>query len=75
MGRPFQASLVAGDGKIYFTNLDGGIAVVKASPKFQILARNGLGEAIVASPAISNGQIFIRGEKHLFCIQGSKGSK
>jgi hypothetical protein len=42
-------------------------------PKFEMLARNNLGETIVASPAIAHGQIFIRGEKHLYCIE--EGSK
>jgi outer membrane protein assembly factor BamB len=73
MGRTFQASLVAGDGKVYYTNLEGGVTVVKAGPKFEVLAKNELGESIVASPAISNGQIFLRGQKHLFCIGPKKG--
>ena len=65
----YHASLVAGDGKLYFTNLEGVTSVVRAGPKFQLLARCSLGEAIVASPAISSGQLFFRGEKHLFCIE------
>jgi outer membrane protein assembly factor BamB len=72
MGRSFQASLVAGDGKVYYTDLEGGVTVVKAGPKFQVLARNEVGEMVVASPAVSNGQIFLRGQKHLFCIQEKK---
>jgi len=68
MGGRYQASLAAGDGKVYYTNLDGVISVVKAGPKFQVLAKNKLGESIVASPAIADGQLFLRGEKHLFCI-------
>jgi outer membrane protein assembly factor BamB len=68
LGKSFQASLVAGDGKVYYPNLDGGITVMKAGPRPIVLARNELGEMIVASPAIANGRIFIRGEKHLFCI-------
>ena len=42
--------------------------VVKPDPKFVRVARNELGEPCFASPAISQGQLFIRGEKHLFCI-------
>jgi outer membrane protein assembly factor BamB len=68
MGKSFLASLVAGDGKIYYPNLEGGVTVIKAGPKFEVLAKNELGEAIVAAPAIANGAIFIRGAKHLFCI-------
>ena len=42
--------------------------VVRAGAKFELLADNVMGETIVASPAISDGQIFLRGEKHLFCV-------
>ena len=53
LGGRYQASPVAGDGKVYFTSLDGVVTVVKAGPKFEVLAQNDLGEGIVASPAIS----------------------
>ncbi|MBY0527530.1 MAG: hypothetical protein K2R98_29305 [Gemmataceae bacterium] len=67
-GRTHRRRALAGDGKIYCTNLEGAISVVKAAPKFELLARNQVGETIVASPAVSNGQLFLRGEKHLYCI-------
>lgn len=70
IGGNYRASLVAGDGKVYFANLEGDVTVIEAGPKFQRLAKNNLGEAIVASPAVAHGQLFIRGEKHLFCIGG-----
>jgi outer membrane protein assembly factor BamB len=68
LGKTFQASLVAGAGKVYYTSVEGQVIVAKAGPRFTILAKNDLGETLVASPAISNGQVFIRGQKHLFCI-------
>jgi outer membrane protein assembly factor BamB len=68
MGKSFQASLLAGDGKVYYPNVEGGVTVLKAGAKFEIVAQNEIGETLVASPAISNGEIFIRGAKHLFCI-------
>jgi outer membrane protein assembly factor BamB len=68
IGGRYHASPVAGDGKLYYTNLQGVVTVVKAGPKFEVLARNSLGESVVASPAIAQGQLFIRGEKHLYCI-------
>jgi outer membrane protein assembly factor BamB len=68
MGQQYHASPVAGDGKVYFPSREGVVRVVHAGPAFQLLAANDLGEAIVASPAISGGAIFLRGEKHLFCI-------
>ncbi len=42
--------------------------IIKPGPQFMRVAQNELGEATYASPAISDGQIFLRGAKHLFCI-------
>jgi outer membrane protein assembly factor BamB len=64
----FHASLVAGDGKVYFTSMEGAVSVVKAGKEFELLSRNEMGETIMASPAVSGGQLFLRGDKHLFCI-------
>jgi outer membrane protein assembly factor BamB len=76
-GRPpvpatFTASPVAFDGKILITSEDGDTFVVKAGPKHEVLRTNSLGEPVYASPAIANGRIFIRGEKHLYCIGSGK---
>jgi outer membrane protein assembly factor BamB len=68
LGGNYRASPVAGDGKIYFTNLEGVVTVVKSAPEFEVLSRNDMQEALTASPAISGSQIFLRGEKHLFCV-------
>lgn len=65
----FTASAVAGDGKLYFTNEAGATYVVKAGPAFELLAVNRLDEEVLASPAISRGALFIRTEKHLYCIR------
>ena len=54
----FFASPVAADGKIYFLSQTGETVVVKAGRVPQILARNDLAERLVASPAVSGGQIF-----------------
>jgi outer membrane protein assembly factor BamB len=70
LGEQYHASPVAGDGKIYFASKEGVVRVVAAGPEFKLLAANDLGEDIIASPAISEGEIFIRGAKHLFCIGG-----
>jgi outer membrane protein assembly factor BamB len=69
LGDSYHASPVAGDGKIYFTSKEGLVHVVKAGADMEILAANDLGETIVASPAVSQRQIFLRGDKHLFCVQ------
>ena len=47
---------------------DGTVTVVKAGPMFQVLAENKLPDEIAASPAISNGRIYLRGWKALYAI-------
>jgi len=69
----YTASPVAADGKIYFTGEESCVRVVRAGSKFERLAVNPLGEACLATPAISDGMIFIRTEHHLFGL-GRKGS-
>lgn len=64
----FSASAVAFDGKIFLTSEDGDTFVVKAGPTHEVLATNSLGEPVYASPAISDGMLFIRGEKTLYGI-------
>jgi outer membrane protein assembly factor BamB len=64
----FFASPVAADGKIYFASQTGETFVVKAGRVAEILGRNDLGERLVASPAISNGRIFLRSDARLFAI-------
>jgi outer membrane protein assembly factor BamB len=59
---------VLADGKIYITNEDGVTAVVKAGPTFELLAHNDFDDYTLSSPAISEGQIFIRTAKFLYCI-------
>ena len=64
----FSASPVAGGGHVYFVSESGDTVVVKGGRQPQIVARNVLGERAVASPAISNGQVFVRTDKHVFAI-------
>lgn len=63
-----HASLVSANGLVYFLNDDGVMNLVKPGPEFQLIARNELGEKCFASPAISEGQIILRGERSLFCV-------
>jgi outer membrane protein assembly factor BamB len=70
LGEQYHASPVAGDGKIYFPSKEGVVRVIRAGPTFELLAANDLGETVVAAPAIAHGALFVRGERHLFCIQG-----
>jgi outer membrane protein assembly factor BamB len=69
-----HASPVLVGGLVCFINDDGVINVVKPGPAFDRVAQYELGEACYASPAISDGQVFLRGFKHLFCL-GRPGAK
>ena len=64
----YSGSPVLGDGKIYVTNEEGLTSVVKAGPNFEILAENPLNDYCLSSPAISDGQLFIRTTTNLYCI-------
>jgi outer membrane protein assembly factor BamB len=67
-GGSFSASPVAADGKLYLTSEDGDVFVVRAGPKYELLATNPMSQVIMATPAIANGVIFIRGLKDVFAI-------
>ncbi len=64
----FTSSAVAYDGKILLTSEDGDTFVIKAGPKHEVLATNSLGEVVLSSIGIADGKLFIRGDKHLYCI-------
>jgi outer membrane protein assembly factor BamB len=64
-----SASPVYADGKLYFASEDGDVFVVRAGPKFELLATNPMGEVLMATPAIADGTIFIRGEHDVFAIK------
>lgn len=63
-----HASLVSANGLVYFLNDDGVMNVVRPGPEFVRVARNEIHERCFASPAISGGQMFLRSDRHLFCI-------
>lgn len=64
----YSASPILADGKIYVTSEEGLTSVIKAGPAFEVLAENPLDDYTLSSPAVSNGQIFLRTAKHLYCI-------
>ncbi len=68
LGRHHSASPVLIDGHFYFPDDDGTTWVLKASERFEVVAKNKLGEECYASPAVSRGQLFIRGLSNLYCI-------
>lgn len=69
MGTPASASMVAADGVVYAANEDGEVYVFKPGPKYEQLAVNPMGETVMATPAISDGTLFIRGARHLFAVR------
>jgi outer membrane protein assembly factor BamB len=68
VGGGFTASPVAADGYLYFTSEEDGVFVVKAGPHFELLAVNPMPEACMATPAIADGMIFVRGQHHLWAF-------
>ena len=73
-GSGFSASPVASDGKIYLSSEDGEIFVARAGGKFEILARNDMGEPVMATPAISGGLLIVRGQRHVWAIGQPRGT-
>jgi outer membrane protein assembly factor BamB len=67
-GGGFSSSPVAADGRVYLSSEDGDMFVVKAGTGYELLATNPMGERLMATPALSNGRMFVRGEHHLFAI-------
>jgi outer membrane protein assembly factor BamB len=61
-------SLVAGAGRLYVTNHAGDTLVFKGDSSFEVLAKNKIGERVLSSCAVSDGDIFIRSYQHLWCI-------
>jgi outer membrane protein assembly factor BamB len=67
LGMQYSSPVLA-DGLVYMPSDEGVITVIKPGPKFEYIAKNPIGERMNASPAISNGKIYLRGYQHLFCI-------
>lgn len=69
LGNHYSASLIHANGLAYFIADNGITKIVRPGDKLNVVAENKLGEFTFASPAFSQGQLFIRGEKNLYCIQ------
>jgi outer membrane protein assembly factor BamB len=68
VGSGFSASPVAADGRIYLTSEDGDIIVIAAGREFKKLGSSSVGELVMATPALSDGTMFVRGVSTLFAI-------
>jgi len=64
----YFSSPVAGDGKVYAASVRGVVTVLAAGDVFRVLARNDLQDAIVATPALFDGKIYLRTKKHLYAF-------
>jgi len=64
----YYASPVAGDGKIYAQGENGFLVVLRQGPKLEVLAKNDMGDACVATPAIADGRLYVRTLKKLYCF-------
>jgi len=64
----YSSSPVAADGKIYFANEDGKVSVLAAGGDWEVLSTGDFGEGIFATPALSDGRIFLRTDEALYCF-------
>ncbi|MBN8729508.1 MAG: PQQ-binding-like beta-propeller repeat protein [Acidobacteria bacterium] len=65
----YYASPVAGDGKVYLVSQEGKVSVLKAGAEWEVLAVNDLGDECSATPALSNGRLFVRTRGWLWGFQ------
>ena len=70
----FSASPIAADGKLYLASQDGDVLVVKAGPVYELLATNPMGQPLMATPAISEGVLFIRSESFMYAVAEKAGA-
>jgi outer membrane protein assembly factor BamB len=68
-GTGASASLIAAPHRVYATNEDGEVYVIRASRTYEERAVNRMGEPVMATPAASGGTLFIRGTNHLFALR------
>lgn len=68
----YRASPTYAAGNVYVASRNGTFTVIKAGPKFQQVARNNLNDAFTASPAFSNGRLYLRGFANLYAIEEGK---
>jgi outer membrane protein assembly factor BamB len=68
----FLASPVAADGKVFLSNSEGKIAVLKAGAQWSVIGVNDLGEDVHATPALSDGRIYVRTHGALYCFAAIK---
>lgn len=68
----YYASPIAAGGYIYVPGENGYIVVLKAGPQVEVLAKNDLGDSIIATPAIANNRLYVRTLRKLYCFAENK---
>jgi outer membrane protein assembly factor BamB len=72
----FKASPVAVNGRLYLSSEDGDVIVVRMGEKFEVLATNTLADqSFIATPAVVEGDMYLRSTTHLFCIREGSGKQ
>jgi outer membrane protein assembly factor BamB len=64
----FSASPVAANGKLYLSSEDGDVFVVKAGRQYELLSRNSMGQPLMATPALTEGMLILRGENAIYAL-------
>ena len=67
----YYASPVAADGKVFLASTEGKVTVLKAGAEWEVLAVNQIGDEIAATPALSNGRVYIRTRGAMYCFSVS----
>jgi outer membrane protein assembly factor BamB len=62
------ASPVGAGGRVYIPGREGSTLVIRNAPTYQVLAKNDLQDGFDASPALVDGEIYLRGNRYLYCI-------
>lgn len=71
----FSASPVAANGKLYLSSEDGDVFVVKAGRQYELLSRNTMGQPLMATPALAEGMLIVRGENAIYALGERKTTR
>src|SRR6201988_3141927 len=71
----FSASPVAADGRLYLASEDGDVFVVKAGRQYELLSKNVTGQPLMATPAITQGMLIVRGDNAIYALGQRKTAK
>src|ERR1700754_1996630 len=71
----FSASPIAADGKLFLASEDGDVFVVKAGRQYELLSRNVMGQPLMATPALSEGMLIVRGQDAIYALGERKTAR